>query len=403
MFAKPAPALVVLGWLVACVSCASVEPAQALVPATPLRLQPERDRDRPVRIAARAFVPVSRMTWCALQVPGARIETVEVLDLDGNVLDPSELWKPLWPDPVEPRAPTVLRIVDAKSGEELTGVDFPTRIPYRLSLVEFGFDGWLLRDSSSPIDLRDLYLKPPQPRRLQLAVSAKGYEGQVIELDVEQGGVQTVELDREAPLRVVVTGVDPCLPQFLRVYDAAQNWPTAELPLTHDGWLEVEGLRPGPARLEIVNRTAAGLKVVAKAGVELHRDAKVKVTFALLPPEPSAEAESAGRARSSDDAALFRLMWEEAAPEEPLPKAILHLRCGTRVLQVPASFEPPEGLQLSALHGWLDALALEAATPGLYELRPPQIPGFRAPASVSFELQEGTELEYVIEYERAPE
>lgn len=366
----------------------------AVEPDTPIRLQPVLGRDQQVRIASRAFLPVERLRWCGIGPPGRDRTEVHVVEWPADLStepEPDGGWETLEPeleDPVDALARTKLRVVDVRDGRELRGIDVPISFAYEWALAHHERLPWLLRNVSSPIDLRDLFLDSPQSRYLRLDIQARGYARQEFELDVLQGGVQTVELEPEAPLRVVVHGVEGEPPYFLRVYGAELPWQRMWTQLDHDGWLDVEGLPPGPARVEVIWNDAAGLHVAASTTLTLSSDSPERVEFTLPRRPPSDVAPKKERARFLPTRREFH------------PSASVHLRCGTRVLHAPIGFEVQGSPGLRESDLFLEGLALESDTAGLFEFHPPQMPGFVGPASVLIELRARESLEYVIEYER---
>lgn len=364
-------------------------------PDTTVRLQPVLGRDQQVRIASRAFKPVTRMGDCVLKSWD-----------DSNVYEiqlPAEFWAEFGyegeagPSEPEPPAPcdaleaTILRVVDARDGKELSGVAIPVVRPdlrWRHGLESVR---WELRDASSPIELRDLFLDPLQRRMLRLEIGAKGFVQQEFEIDLLQGGVQTVELEPEALLRVVVQGIEGEPPYFLRVYGAELPWQRKWTQLDHDGWLDVEGLPPGPARVEVIWSDAAGLHVAASTTLTLSCDSPERVEF-TLPRRPPSDV------GLKDERVRFL-----PTRRQRYPSASVHLRCGTRVLHAPIGFEVQGSPGLRDCEVLLDGVAVESDTASLFELHPPQIPGFVGPASVLIELRARESLDYVIEYERLPE
>lgn len=385
-------------------ACTSVSEAVAPADAAPQVLNAAEGRRTWVVVPELAHVPElstrdRRFPSCALPLfqrfePDPELPPV-CLDETGE-LDSGE-WEPVLP--VACPQTTLLRVVDAQSGRELGDVSVADG---RLLAGWGGVSGLatgaecFVRDVASPVDVRSFDLDGPQARLRRLIVRAKGHAAERVELDLLRGGVQTVELEPEAPLRVVLKGVDPALGVRLSVGAQLPGWMSFSQRIDHDGWLEIEGLKPGTTRVVLESWSEDLHTVHASTAIDLRAGEANRVVLDLR------ESVPAVRTIQRDTQDWRESLGTSLGMAPPRPSANLHPRCGSLVLELPADFHLPQEseLELRFIHdGGFNVVAARA---GQYELVPPEISGFHAPGRVLVTLVEGRTSEYVLEYERVP-
>jgi hypothetical protein len=393
--------------------CASVSEPQA-----PRRLEPVEGRRTWVRVPMRAFVPnyaqrKPAFVGCAL-FKYERFEPDEELstELLPDELEPavewdSDEWVPVetLPDwnPVDCSQTTLVRVVDARDGRELDSIFVADAT---------GLAGWfevsglatgrecLVREAPNPVDVRDLFLEGSQPRMRRLIVRAKGYAAERFELDLLRGGVQTVGLLPEAPVRVVVRGVEESGPVQLTVWPAGARLDGFSQAIDGDGWLDVEGLKPG--RLELrVDRTEPDRRLeFLSMTIDAHGETLTRIEVDLHGLEPISHMFERSESQS-EEIRMWRDLFGQHVDRAPRrSSACVYLRCGNLVLPVPSDRWPQADSGLELANFDVSHFDATANVPGSYELIPPKIPGYRGPERVLLTLSADRELDYVIEYER---
>lgn len=100
-------------------------------------------------------------------------------------------------------------------------------------------------DATSPIELG-----MPEEIQGDLYVGAPGFAWTLVRLD-PNGGEQTVELEPGAALELVLSNGTPPPGAALRLRESSEDLPSVDLPLEEHPSHLIEGLPPGPHRLEI--------------------------------------------------------------------------------------------------------------------------------------------------------
>ena len=236
----------------------------------------------------------------------------------------------------------------------------------------------------------------------RLIVRAKGYAAQRIELDLLRGGVQTVGLLPEAPVRVVFRGVEESGPVQLTVWPESAPSDAFSQAIDGDGWLEVEGLKPG--RLELrVDRTETDRRLeFLSMAIDAQGETPTRVELDLHGREPIAHLFERSESQS-EDIRMWRALFAQHIGHRPRrDSACVYLRCGNLVLPVPAAPWLPadSGLELGNFDD--SHFDVTAGAPGIYELIPPKISGYRVPERVLITLSADRGLDYVLEYEPLP-
>lgn len=399
-------------------ACSSASGVGVPIEGAPEVLRPVEGRRTWVRVPMRAFVPRYAQrnpgfVGCAL-FKYERFEPDEELSIEllpgeepaGEEPDAGE-WLPIeldprW-DPVDCPQTTLVRVVDARDGGELDSIFVADAT---------GVAGWfdvsglatgkecLVRAAPNPVDVRDLFLEGTQPRMRTLIVRAKGYAAERIELDLLRGGVQTVGLLPEAPLRVVLRGVEESGPLQLTVWPEGAPLDAFSQAIDGDGWLEVEGLKPGRLELRVARTEPDQRLEFLSTTVDAQGETPTRIELDLHGREPIVHEFERSESQA-EEVRRWRELFAQHVERRPRRiSACVYLRCGNVVLPVPSDPWLPadSGLELGNFDdSHFDATA---KAPGIYELIPPKIPGYRGPDTVLLTLSAERELDYVIEYER---
>jgi hypothetical protein len=192
-----------------------------------------------------------------------------------------------------PRPPSVLRVLDAETGEALRGVDvvrvdrrhfvFAETPPSDLAPEEF-----LARSADSPVTI-PVADPGPYSDHVLLHVRAEGHAWRMISLHKDGEGSRTVLLARAATLTVRVTGPVRHPDTVLRVDAAEGDRRIAQVPAVDLDSVSFDGLPPGPHRvfaaIPSAHRMLSGrILRLAEAVVDLRAGARVSLTLDLPPP-----------------------------------------------------------------------------------------------------------------------
>lgn len=151
-----------------------------------------------------------------------------------------------------PRAST-LRVVDAESGAELSGITL--------------LAGWYERDElhpgspahapirrtglASPIDLDQVVPVERRTGRQALYVGVDGFAWTPVAIDFEHGGERTISLERGGGLDLSLVGATPEKGAALRLYAAGRDIPIFSDELRSQREVHVTGLLPGALRVAV--------------------------------------------------------------------------------------------------------------------------------------------------------